>query len=244
MEGWGIIKQFGNDIEIYAVKLPLETNDQVILKLMSTLPAEKQERINRFVRREDTIRTLTAEILSRLAICHRLSIKNNAIKLEYNQYGKPLLKGNMNLYFNNSHSGQWVVSAISSSLVGVDVERISEVDLGIAERFFSPWEYNDLMQKDGEVRRNYFFDLWTLKESYIKAVGMGLSLPLSSFTIKVKADNISISTQNKFDCNFFKQYAIDSTYRLALCASNNRFPDQVELVSFNEMAEVFFDCYT
>ncbi|WP_340392666.1 4'-phosphopantetheinyl transferase superfamily protein [Paenibacillus sp. FSL E2-0190] len=218
-------------------------NDQMVLKLISTLPAEKQKRINRFVRKEDGIRTLAAEILSRLLICRRLSIKNSAIELEYNHYGKPLIKGNMNLYFNNSHSGEWVVSAISDTPVGTDVERISEINIGIAERFFSPCEFNDLMQKEGEDRLKYFFDLWTLKESYIKAIGIGLSLPLSSFTISLKGDKVLINTQNELNCFFFRQYIIDSGYRLALCSAYDRFPNQVEIVNFNEIAEVFLNYY-
>ncbi|MRN54891.1 4'-phosphopantetheinyl transferase superfamily protein [Paenibacillus sp. LC-T2] len=183
-----------------------------------------------------------ADILSRLAICRRLNIKNREIELNFNRYGKPLLQGNEALHFNNSHSGSWAVSAISSAPIGVDMEQIGEAHLEIAERFFSPQEYSDLLlRKEGEARREYFFDLWTLKESYIKAVGMGLSLSLSSFTIRKNNERIVLNTQNEFKACFFRQYAIDTAYRLSLCAANDSFPDHVTLLSFEEMTQAFLE---
>lgn len=231
-----------DEMDIYGVKLPLEDNEEVVSQLMGAISTVKRERIRRFVKREDSLRTLMADILSRLAICRRLNIKNSEIELNFNRYGKPLLQGNETLHFNNTHSVSWAVSAISSVPIGVDMEQIGEVHLEIAERFFSPQEYNDLLlHKEGEARQKYFFDLWTLKESYIKATGMGLYLSLSSFTIRKNNERIELNTQNEFKVCYFRQYAIDPDYRLSLCAANDSFPDHVTLLSFEEMTQAFLE---
>jgi 4'-phosphopantetheinyl transferase len=150
-----------------------------------------------------------------------------------------MLQGAQGLHFNHSHSGQWIVSAISDAPIGVDVEMVCEINLGIAERFFSEQEILDLNMLPLEARMDYFFELWTMKESYIKAEGQGLSLPLSSFTVRKQGDHILFNTQNSFNHCFFKQYSPDPLHKLAVCAQNPNFPDQPELIHFDELYSRF-----
>ncbi len=69
--------------------------------------------------------------------------------------------------------------------VGVDIEKIRPIDFAIAERFFTASEYRLLMDTAEQERLQLFYTLWTLKESYIKFVGKGLSIPLDSFAIEL-----------------------------------------------------------
>jgi 4'-phosphopantetheinyl transferase len=225
--------------QIYGIKLEYDVNPFQMRNLMAALPIEKQNRMNRFIHTADAVRTLTADILSRLLICNKLNIKNSDIQLMTNKYGKPLLQGNHGLHFNNSHSGQWVLSALSDSSIGIDVEIISEIDIDIADHCFSEQECLDLYAQKDVTRTDYFFNLWTLKESYIKAAGLGLSLPLSSFTIRIDNDVILLDTQNEFNNCYFKQYSIDSAYKVSVCSQQDRFPERVVLINFNEMYEQF-----
>lgn len=229
--------------QAYGISLREDTSSP-LLKLIQTLPIERQERINRFKFPEDALRTLTADILSRWLLCRQLGIKNKDILLTYNANGKPLLQGVDDLHFNNSHSGKWVVSAISPLPVGIDVELISEMDLGIASHCFSHQEFLDLSALDDDQSRlEYFFDLWTLKESYIKAVGLGLSMELSSFTIRKNSQSIQLHTSStsKYPPCFFKQYEVDSRYKMSICTQHADLQDKLIVMSCDELYQHFVD---
>lgn len=101
---------------------------------------------------------------------------------EYNEHDKPFLKGYSNEYFNISHSGNHVVVVFSERNVGVDVEEMGKDRRGIAERFFTVREIQQMHAcPTQEAQIHFFYQLWTLKESYMKAIGKGMTMSLSSF---------------------------------------------------------------
>ncbi len=107
--------------------------------------------------------------------------------------GKPLLIGNGagRASFSLSHTRGMVACAVTSgAAVGVDVECVDrEVDAGaIAARFFAPAETARIMALEGQARRDRFFDLWTLKEALVKALGLGMAVSLGSLAFTVDAD--------------------------------------------------------
>lgn len=87
------------------------------------------------------------------------------------------------LRFNLSHTEGLVVLAVAQTEVGVDVEWLDRPGrtVELADRYFAPAETAALRALPIERQRDRFFDLWTLKESYIKARGLGLAIPLASF---------------------------------------------------------------
>jgi 4'-phosphopantetheinyl transferase len=109
-------------------------------------------------------------------------------------HGRPeLADRSTGLRFNLSHSDGLMVCGVTlSSDIGVDVEdarrRVSDAG-AIADRFFAPAEVEQL---SGRPRRS-FFDFWTLKESYIKARGAGLALPLSQFAFRLEGAEIRVT---------------------------------------------------
>jgi len=201
------------------------------------LPKEKKDKIKRFINYEDALMSLTAEILIRAVVCSKLGIKNESVKFNRTTYGKPYLEGYDDFHFNLSHSGSWVVCAVSSKPVGIDIEKIREVDLDIAKRFFSKEEASDLFAKEDNEKTEYFFELWTLKESYIKADGRGLSLPLNSFFFRIENDNVIFVSESEKKKFFFKRYDIDKGYKLAVCSMESHFPEDVEIKSFEEVCK-------
>lgn len=226
-------------IELYTVKLSERMESSLFDRLLSEVSEEKKARIQRFINWEDAQRTLIGDILARTVICNRMKIRNHEISFVLNEYGKPFLKNSEQFHFNISHSGEWVICATDTSVIGTDVEFIKPIDLGIAERFFSKEEYKDLLNKTGPERLQYFYDLWTLKESYIKAEGKGLSIPLDSFTIKANNGNIKVKTENRFrDCHF-RQYDIDRNYKLSVCATGETGFDCVEVREVEEIGREF-----
>ncbi len=227
---------------IYGFKIRNKLNPAQFAALAAHLDTAKRERISRFIREEDRYRALLGGILARVAICNILDISNKAIVLADNGYGKPVLKGYPEFHFNIAHSGEWVVCIAdhSNHPAGIDVERIKPADFKIARRFFSRDEYNDLQHKEYQEKLSYFYDLWTLKESYIKAVGKGLSIPLNSFSVRITENKCRSQQQHiQIQINdpamagvpektfFFRQYHIDRDYKLSACSTNHNFPDQL-----------------
>ncbi|OCL27882.1 hypothetical protein U472_04335 [Orenia metallireducens] len=223
-------------MEVYAVKQE-EIDDFRLKSLIPYLSEKRKDKISRFLRQEDIYHSIIGEILVRKLVCEKLDLKNNQIIFENNNYGKPFLKGYDNLYFNISHSRRWVVCAISEREVGVDIEEVKAIDLNIAKRFFSKKEYEELMTKNNQL--SYFYNLWTLKESYIKAVGMGLSIPLNQFTIIDRDKNIFLEDQNRSGLYTFKKYKIDRDYKMASCVKGKLQEDELIISSVNEIINDF-----
>ena len=102
----------------------------------------------------------------------------------YGACGKPFFANAQDIHFSISHSGSKVAVAFSDSEVGCDIEIIGDIDLNVAQMFFSRSEYEALLSIREELeRRNAFFRCWTLKESYMKAIGKGLNIDSESFTV-------------------------------------------------------------
>ena len=158
-----------------------------------------------------------------------MKVSNKTIEFNVNGYGKPFLKGNYGLHFNVSHSEDWIVCAIDNEPVGIDIEKVRPVNLlEIAAQLFSDEEYKTLIVKSPEDRQRFFFDLWTLKESYIKAVGAGLSIPLKSFTvIFLEKGEMVVKSGNKLTNWALRQYDLDPEYKMSVCAAHKAFPDSV-----------------
>ena len=122
-----------------------------------------------------------------------------------NKYGRPEIANgppDCRLHFNISHCDGLVACIVAQDRdIGVDVECISRniSHLEIAKSMFSPREYSALSSLPQSQHLRRFFEYWTLKESYIKARGMGLSLPLDQFSFAIDHREVSISFQGLDD---------------------------------------------
>jgi 4'-phosphopantetheinyl transferase len=156
------------------------------------------------------------------------------IRFQQNAFGKPELVGTgalADLRFNMSHTHGLAVCAITRcGDVGADVEYHTENQalLEIADHYFSPREVDDLLTLPEAQRRAAFFHYWTLKESYIKARGEGLSLPLDSFSFLLRGESIgfeSSSDPSPESWRFFSlQPAADYSCAVALRCSDSIAP--------------------
>jgi 4'-phosphopantetheinyl transferase len=120
-----------------------------------------------------------------------------------NEFGKPITNCKMGTYaleFNISHSGGIIVCVFSlGASVGVDIEADGRNILWpeIAEHSFSKPERDDLNRTKPDDGRGRFFEYWTLKEAFIKSMGMGLSLPLEEFWFQIRGTRIGIGFSSK-----------------------------------------------
>ncbi len=228
-------------VDVYAVPLTERLNDDLFLRLLICVDEKKQERIRRFRHWQDAHRTLYADLLVRHIIMRTLGVENSDIRFSVNAYNKPLFDHPSGFHFNVAHSGKWIVCAIDDRPVGVDVEQINDVNLDISKRFFSEDEHSAIMKSEGPDRRFLFYALWTLKESYLKAMGKGLYQPLDSFTIRfLDRDNIGFFSNSEIIPDvYFKQYSIGNDYSLAVCALSHRFENFVIAMDIRDIVESF-----
>lgn len=204
-------------LDIYFLEINRNIEKIDFNKLLNFVSEEKKERISRFHWFEDAQRSLFGDVLVRYAICKRLNNNNSELVFGANEYGKPVLLKPNEIHFNISHSGNWVVCAVDDNAVGIDVETVKPIDIKIAERFFSRNEYTSLQNQPKEMRLKFFYIIWTLKESYIKMEGKGLSIPLNSFTIEIKHNDISVSVNNERQAFYFYQSFLNSDTVYAVC---------------------------
>jgi 4'-phosphopantetheinyl transferase len=227
--------------EIFALRFSERLAPDRFEWLLQYVSTEKQERVRRFLRWQDAHRGLYADLLIRDIVKKRLAMKNEDIAFSFNAYGKPSLDHQTDFHFNLSHSGDWIACAVDRFPIGIDVEKIAPIDLDIARNFFFHQEYDDLMSRADAEKLSYFFTLWTLKESYIKAEGMGLSLPLDSFSISaLDRENIALKVKEQPEGRrFFKMYDIDRDYKLAVCTWHSQLPDRVVIKEVDELIEEY-----
>jgi len=147
------------------------------------LPAEERVRAERF-RIESARRSFVlARTLLRYELATIIGLDPSELGFEVGDHGKPqLAKPDLETppHFNLSHSGDLVVLAIAETDVGADVESIRPVPNAekLAHRFFSPAERLAVVSLDGGARDRAFLRIWTQKEAYLKATGLGVGMPL------------------------------------------------------------------
>lgn len=151
--------------------------------------------LDRFHFPADARREAASRAARRILIGRILGREPRQVAFARGPQGKPELAqtgagcpGAEKLQFSASHSGDWALVGLARGLrVGVDVELERAADCEeIAGRFFAAEERRELAALAENERERAFFALWTLKESYLKAVGRGLSQPLQSFAVRLQ----------------------------------------------------------
>jgi 4'-phosphopantetheinyl transferase len=155
------------------------------------LSQAERERASRFAFARDRRRFVVARARLRRLIAARLQMRPEDVEITCGAHGKPMLGpgcDGSNLRFNLSHSGDVALFAICEGRdLGVDVERIrplSDAD-DIASRFFSRREYAAYRALPPCDKVAGFFNCWTRKEAFLKAIGSGLDYPLDRFDVSL-----------------------------------------------------------
>ncbi|KEJ04026.1 4'-phosphopantetheinyl transferase superfamily protein [Clostridium botulinum] len=229
-------------MKIYAVK-NFDINKEKLCELSLLIDKEKRYKIEKFINKEDKIRTLIGEILVRVIINENLGITNNHITFEKNKYGKPCLKNYENFNFNISHSGDFIACVIDDKPVGIDIEKIKHIEYeDIAKSFFTINEYEYIIKNDPYTPLSKFYKIWTLKESYIKCCGQGLSIPLKSFSIDIdKNKSIKMLNDNNHNGYIFKSFDIDLHYKMAVCSLSKRISRNTIMIDQNSLINRYLD---
>ena len=138
-----------------------------------------------------------------------------------NSYGKPYLSQHKGIYVNWSHSGDWVICAISNREVGIDLQDIRrEPGEALIRRMLQPEELSYYEKASKEQKKRLFYQYWTIKESYLKAVGTGFHMPLDTFYVRMENEDPQIvqrTGEKSYICRLL-DFA-DAGYTAALCVA-------------------------
>jgi len=175
--------------ELQVWRIPLNQPDTVVERLKKTLETNEIERAGMFYFDRDKKRYLIACGAKREILAGYLKCTPGEIRFTFGKYGKPQLKTEINqpeFSFNLAHSNEWALLAVTrQDVVGIDIEftgrNLSELDQLIG--IFSNYERETLRSLSGKFRLKGFYNCWTRKEAYVKAIGMGLSYPLQDFDV-------------------------------------------------------------
>ncbi len=175
-------------MNIYVVDiLPLQSRER-FCRLLSFVPPERRGKIERCRYRDDACLGLAAGLLLEYGLNRRgLTLLEGGngtyAKLIYGKSGKPALAGQEGIYFNLSHSKRYAAGVFADTQAGIDIEQIKEAQIKVARRFFLQEETELLLREEPRRQDVLFTELWSRKESCIKATGAGMALPLDSFSV-------------------------------------------------------------
>ncbi len=172
-------------VEIYYVNINCDEASSCFEEARKMISKDRREKSDRFRLREDQFRCVYSSLIVQYLVSNKVG-GDEKLQFLYNDYGKPYYIGDKQIYFNCSHSGDYIVCALSTEEIGVDIEQIGEEYFEIARQCFSPEENYAIISAKENSRRKMFYTYWTLKESYIKLKGKGLSIPLHSFSFEFR----------------------------------------------------------
>ena len=190
------------------------SNTDLIKDLKLLLDKDKQQKVEKLQKIEDQKRAIiSALLLNDILKYYGLSMSD----IIYNEYGKPYLKNN-EICFNISHSGDYVVCAVSKNEIGVDIQEIRKVNDLIVQKKYTEEEQKYVTD---DVT---FTKVWTLKESYVKAIGKGLYQKVE------EVETINSNQLSKIGDFQFQSMIID-IYCLSICYNKkDKFKIEFEYV--------------
>ncbi len=183
----------------------MDLDEGLLARLTQLLPAEERERAARFYFQRDRNHFAAARGILRSLLGQYLNLAPGRLCFGYSPYGKPALAaaaGEPPLRFNLSHShGLALIAVTRGREIGVDVEWIRPdfATEEIAGRFFAPAEVKVMRALPPALQAEAFFNCWTRKEAFIKAHGLGLSLPLNQFEVSLAPGEPAALLSTQFD---------------------------------------------
>ena len=181
-------------MEVYYFDIEPLRNKQVFDAQLEKISEGRIERIEKSQATADKLRLMGSGLL--INFIKRKYFVDSDVDID--KHGKPFF-ANSELKFNLSHSGRYVVAAVSDYEVGIDIQKKKADKHRIAEKNFLQGEcaYINAGAND-EERHQRFCEVWTLKEAYLKNIGMGLRKPLNSFEILFIPEGPVIKDQTEY----------------------------------------------
>lgn len=199
-------------MDIYFFNITVLRNRKIFDEKLKEMDQERAEKVERLKVTADKLRCVGAGMLINF-IKEKYGIKED---VQIDKFGKPHFP-NSRVHFNISHSGSYVIAAVSKHKIGIDIQRIQKDKHRIAEKNFLPSEcaYINTTDIEAEIQQR-FCEIWTIKEAYLKNIGIGLRKPLNSFEVSLSGEAPQIVGKKEYR---FVQMKMDKRYIVAVCAS-------------------------
>jgi len=182
-------------------------------RMKSSVSKTRIKKSGRYFHEKDRNLSVGVEVLLNHAL-YKIGVTNPIFDTD--KYGKPYLKNYSDVFFNLSHSQKYVACAVSDSPVGVDIEYVTDIELNLAKHFFYGTEYEYILNNNDQKKA--FFELWVLKESYMKMTGLGFRLALDEFCIEIN-DKIELIHRGNTG-NFGLWNVCGGDYMLGVCSQS------------------------
>ena len=234
--------------EIHVWSLSFSDAVPDLTSLHQLLSDDERTRAARFISDIDRTRFTVARGVLRQLLSAYTGHPARSIELVYGLHGRPAVTASQahDINFNLSHSGKHALFALTGEgEVGIDIERIRPHSpayrLRLARRFFSEMEFSAIEGLSASCAEQAFFACWTRKEAYIKVHGLGLSLPLSQFSVSVNpasAPQLIATPWCPSDLKLTRLWdlAVPDGYRAAIALNN--FTGDPEIRPFDWSAKI------
>lgn len=207
-------------IKIYKYKINKDSRREVDA-LFGILTSEEKKRALKFRFEKDFLLYSVGKILAKKIIAENFNILPVEVEFFIDKYQRPFVKNSQvkDFDFNISHSGEYVVLAVSDKRIGIDIERIKPIDLELSKDVFHDREIAYL-QQGRQKKQERFFEIWTLKEAFVKMIGEGLSYSLKDFYFVIgEGIKINFLKSDKQEV-FFESWSIDD-YKIAVSSKED-----------------------
>ncbi|MGB5290203.1 MAG: 4'-phosphopantetheinyl transferase superfamily protein [Lysobacterales bacterium] len=223
----------GNEVHLYFSQPEQIADPELLARYETLLTGDERTQMSRLYFARHRQQYLITRALIRTTLSSYFPVEPADWRFGKNGYGKPEITypdTSWAVRFNLSHCDGLVLCGITREHdIGVDVEDVQRSTGAAFDRlssYFSAPEIAELAQLPPEQQKQRFFDYWTLKESYIKARGMGLAIPLSKFTFRFVAgrlDGFELHPELGDDANKwqFRRISMIHRYRLALALNTD-----------------------
>ena len=177
----------------------LETDENLkwndICSMQKYVSLQRQKRIKKFKFERDMISSLITGLMTRMIISKNTGLPEKSLNFQTNKFGKPYLTNLTDYEFSISHTYRKSVFTDFNSSVGIDIESFSDSIKGYENIYKNNFTPNEVIHINSSANPfKEFVKIWTAKEAYVKMIGTGLSIPLSSFDVMNEIDNCKILT--------------------------------------------------
>ncbi len=197
--------------KVYIADTKKLNDNKVYSRFYHMLSDQRRKKADKYANKSDKLLCVGAWMLLKYAL-KKEGIENFSVI--YGEKGKPYLKGRNDIFFNLSHSQNYVMCTVSTKEAGCDIQNIKPVNFSVCERFFTCDETEYIKaQKTDEEKAAAYTGLWTLKESYAKLIGDGLELGA--------VEKIKIPDRNVY----FKGFDVIEGYKCSVCYQTDTISD-------------------
>ena len=219
---------------LYAADVSPLADGTLYAAAYSLASTRRREKTDRFRFEKDRRLCLGVELLLRHGL-REAGLTQLSEEICTGEQGKPFFPDGR-IRFSFSHSGTWALCALGAFELGCDLEEIRPVDLKLGRRFH-PLEYADILSGDTEAERlEMFYRCWTLKESFMKATGLGMALPLDGFLIR-RDGEITVNQTVDERAYSFREFEEIPGFCCALCGAGDCSGAELHIVNIVDLLE-------